>query len=179
MLPELSTIALRRHRLGLTQLQLAAAAGVSQSFIAKVEGGTLEPSYSRANALFRALEEMERKGEQRAADIMARRVISVKPNDRLERTVKLMRRHSISQLPVVSGKGQVGSITESGIVARMDSLERGGKVSQAMDEPFPQVPASMPVSAVTALLKEAPAVLVVEGKRVAGIITKADLLKTV
>ncbi len=47
-----------------------------------------------------------------------------------------------------------------------------------MDDPFPQVGEDAPVSLVANLLRVYPAVLVHRKEKVAGIITKADLLKT-
>ncbi|MEM2547192.1 MAG: helix-turn-helix domain-containing protein, partial [Candidatus Bathyarchaeia archaeon] len=59
MLPSLDEIAKRRKLLGLTQKQLAKIAGVSQSFVAKVESGKIDPSYSKVKAIFDVLERME------------------------------------------------------------------------------------------------------------------------
>ncbi|MCK4496763.1 MAG: helix-turn-helix domain-containing protein, partial [Candidatus Aenigmarchaeota archaeon] len=46
MLPEIKSIKNRRKLLGLTQKDLAKQAGVSQSFIAKMESGRINPSYN-------------------------------------------------------------------------------------------------------------------------------------
>jgi len=46
----------KRKELGLTQSKLAASAGVSQSIIAKIEAGSVDPSYSVVQRLFSALE---------------------------------------------------------------------------------------------------------------------------
>jgi predicted transcriptional regulator len=42
--------------LGLTQGQLAKIAGVSQSFIAKIESGKIDPSYSKVKTIFDVLD---------------------------------------------------------------------------------------------------------------------------
>jgi len=55
-LPDLSRIAVMRKRMGLTQTELAEKAGVSQSLIARVEAGTVDPRYSKVEKIFRALE---------------------------------------------------------------------------------------------------------------------------
>ena len=44
MLPSLGEIPKKRKELGLTQSRLALSAGVSQSIIAKIEAGSVEPS---------------------------------------------------------------------------------------------------------------------------------------
>ncbi|MGC8949367.1 MAG: CBS domain-containing protein [Thermoprotei archaeon] len=48
-----------------------------------------------------------------------------------------------------------------------------------MDEPFPQIPVKTPLSVISTLLQTFNAVLVVNKGRVAGIITKADVLKVI
>ena len=52
MLPTLEIIPDRRRKLGLTQSQLASLAGVSQSYIAKLEAGKIEPSYIKIKSIF-------------------------------------------------------------------------------------------------------------------------------
>jgi DNA-binding XRE family transcriptional regulator len=47
MFPTLQDIAKRRRQLGLKQTELAKAAGVSQSLIAKLEAGTIDSSYTK------------------------------------------------------------------------------------------------------------------------------------
>ena len=52
----LALIGKLRRQLGLTQKELARKAGVSQSLIAKVESGLIDPAYSKVVQLFQALE---------------------------------------------------------------------------------------------------------------------------
>ncbi|MBI2647565.1 helix-turn-helix domain-containing protein, partial [Candidatus Woesearchaeota archaeon] len=52
-----------RKKLELTQTQLANRAGVSQSLIAKVESGRIDPTYSKTKKIFSALSELEKKEE--------------------------------------------------------------------------------------------------------------------
>ncbi|MEM0475595.1 MAG: helix-turn-helix domain-containing protein [Candidatus Norongarragalinales archaeon] len=66
VLPELGEVKKRRKALNLTQSALARLAGVSQSFIAKVERGKSDPAYSLAKRVFDALEALETKTEKRA-----------------------------------------------------------------------------------------------------------------
>jgi len=61
MLPSLDEIAKKRKMLGLTQKELARMAGVSQSSIAKIESGKIDPSYNKVKAIFDVLERMETK----------------------------------------------------------------------------------------------------------------------
>src|SRR5687767_16022587 len=56
VIPEIDEVRLLRRQLGLTQQELARMAGVSQSLIAKIERGLVQPSYSNVKRLVEALE---------------------------------------------------------------------------------------------------------------------------
>lgn len=179
----LETIAKRRRRLGLTQKQLADQAGVSQSYIAKLEARKIEPSYSRVKAIFEALQRIEQGSEARAQEIMTSEIVGVRVNDWVRKAVDLMREFGYSQLPVFDGERSVGSVSESTIVETIVDGERReaitvGPVSEIMDDAFPQVGGDAPVSLLTSLLRVYPAVLVSSKGEIVGIVTKADLLKT-
>jgi len=183
MLPPVERIAERRKRLGLTQSQLAELAGVSQSYIAKLEAGKIEPSYRRVRAILEALQRVEDGRGVRAGDIMFRDVVSVEAYEPVRRAAELMRGYGYSQLPVLEGGRVVGSISEKTIVERFMDGEDGSTlaerpISEVMDEAFPQVGEETPLSLLTALLRVYPAVLVTKRGRIIGIVTKADLLKT-
>jgi predicted transcriptional regulator len=183
MLPELDTIAHRRRSLGLTQIQLAERASVSQSYIAKLEARKIEPSYSKVRAILEVLDSLERGKETRAEEIMSAKIVSVQKDDLVQSAVDTMWETGFSQLPVMDGDRPVGSITERTIIDRMRNGGTGGPmgeqpISTIMDDPFPQVGEETPVSIIAGLLRIYPAVLVQQREKVTGIITKADLLKT-
>jgi len=71
MIPSLSEIRKRRKALGLTQSGLARRAGVSQSLIAKVESGRLDPAYGKARKIFETLDAEAGGKGRKASDIMA------------------------------------------------------------------------------------------------------------
>jgi predicted transcriptional regulator len=184
VLSELSSIEPRRRRLGLTQLQLAKAAQVSQSLVAKVESGAVDPAYSRARALLEALDSLESKSKPTAGEVMTPKVHSVRPGELVKNVAAFMRRHQISQMPVVEGGSALGSVSEKAILDRIASQEDYAKIAHLkakdiMEEAFPVVSPSTPIGAVAELLKSFPAVLVRKGSEFCGIITKADLLKAV
>lgn len=169
--------------MGLTQTQMAELAGVSQSYIAKLEAKKIEPSYARVVAIFDALQRLEQKMEARASEIMTSEVVGVQNSDPVQRAAALMREFGYSQLPVFDGGRPVGSVSERNIVDRMVHSRDGEsvidmQVSEIMDEAFPQVGEEAPVSILTSLLRIYPAVLVYRRGEIAGILTKADLLKT-
>jgi predicted transcriptional regulator len=182
MLPELDTIASRRRALGLTQTQLAEKAGVSQSYIAKLEAKKIEPSYSKVRAILEVLNGLEQGRETRVDEIMSTEIVSVQQSDVIQRAVEIMWSTGFSQLPVMEGDRPVGSITERTIIDRITSTEDEGPVtdipiSEVMDDPFPQVGEDAPVSIIAGLLRIYPAVMVHHKGEISGIVTKADLLK--
>ncbi|WP_456367906.1 CBS domain-containing protein [Thermococcus sp.] len=168
-----------RKKLGITQEELAKKAGVTQAYIAKLEAGKVDPRLSTLNRILQALLECK-KAQLKAKDIMSSPVISVKPYETVENVIKLMSRHNISQVPVISGNKVVGSITERTLVRQ--SLEYDDiyehKVMELMDEPFPIVNEDEDLEVVKYLLEDNPAVLVQDKTgRIVGIITRVDLFR--
>lgn len=182
MLPRLEEISKRRRVLGLSQKHLARLAGVSQSMIAKIEAGKTEPSYLKTKAIFDTLEKMQRDKEPRARDLLQSKVVGVDEDDPVAKAATIMKETGFSQLPVFSGRHIVGSIAEKAI---MDRIVTGitprelssMSVSKVMTEAFPQIDDKAPLSMISNLLQYHPAVLVMRRGQVAGIITKADLLR--
>ena len=75
-----------RVQLGITQSELARAAGVSQSLIAKLESGLVDPSFSTMKAISEALRSQIRIEGKKASEVMSKPVISSSPRSR-SRTV--------------------------------------------------------------------------------------------
>jgi len=183
MLPQLDEIPKKRKALGLTQSKLAQLAGVSQSIIAKIESGTVDPSYSIAKRLVEALEkESIQTSRPRVSEIMSRPVISVSRTQLVRDAVDMMRKRGYSQLPVFDGNRCVGSISEKTILdraARGEPLESllNNRVRDIMDSPLPMVNDDTPLEMVLGLLQANYGVLVTKGESTIGILTKSDILK--
>jgi predicted transcriptional regulator len=183
MLPQLDEIPKKRKALGLTQSKLAQLAGVSQSIIAKIESGTVDPSYSIAKRLVEALEkESIQVSRPRVSEIMSRPVISVSRTQLVRDAVDMMRKRGYSQLPVLDGNRSVGSISEKTILdraARGEPLESllNNRVRDIMDSPLPMVNDDTPLEMVLGLLQGNYGVLVTKGESTIGILTKSDILK--
>ncbi len=182
MLHSLETVAMRRRTLGLTQTELANLAGVSQSYIAKLEANKIEPSYTKVVAILRALSQLEQGKETKASEIMTTEIISVQKNESVERAVNLFWAHGFSQLPVLDGDRPVGSITERTIIDKMVNSDGEGPISdrpisEIMEDPFPHVGEDAPVALIANMLRIYPAVLIHRRGEIVGIITKADLLR--
>ena len=181
MLPAIDIIPDRRRKLGLTQNQLADMAGVSQSYIAKLEAGKIEPSYLKVKAIFEALDQVERRKEVSAGEMMTKKVVSVEADAYILEAVEAMRKHGFSQLPVTMDGKPVGGVSERTLLDQVlypDDDEPPGRrrVMEVMEESFPQVSDDAPLSLLSSLLKYYPAVLVQRQGEIVGIITKADLL---
>ncbi len=181
--PELQDIERLRKRFGLTQEELARKAGISQSLIARIESGKVDPCYSRVARIFEALDEMKSRGI-RARELMTGRVVRIQAGDSMEKATRVMKRYDVSQLPVLKGKKQVGSISERVI---LDEIAKGTdvhtlsekKVSEFMEDAFPVVSPNAPLTSLSALLENHPAVLIVDRGDIRGIISRADLLKVI
>ncbi|MBS3131867.1 CBS domain-containing protein [Candidatus Woesearchaeota archaeon] len=172
---ELEEIKKIRRNLGLTQMQLAKQAGVSQSIIAKIESGKIDPTYSKVKKIFEAISYFEKKQETNAEQIMNAKVISVSPGEDIKEAIKKMKKYDISQMPVIDDHKSIGLISESILLnALMDG--KGKKVSDIMEDAPPIVSKKSSIKVISNLLRHYPMVLVTEGGKMAGLITKADLL---
>jgi len=172
---ELDEIKKIRKKLGLTQTELANRSGVSQSLIAKIESGRIDPTYSKAQKIFAALSDLEKKEEIKAEQIMAGRIISVEPADPIREAISKMKKSQISQLPVIDSHKLVGMVSESTI---LDALlnSKSTKVSEIMQDSPPIVSKATSIRVVSNLLKHYPIVVVSESGKLVGLITKSDLL---
>lgn len=183
MLPSLDEIPRRRKALGLTQSRLAELAGVSQSIIAKIESGSVDPSYSIARRLMDTLQKQSLDtARPRVSEIMSKPVISISRTQLVRDAVDLMKRRGYSQLPVFEGTRSVGSISEKTILdraARGEPLESllNGRVRDIMDSPLPTVGEDTPLEMMLGLLQGNYGVLVTRGENAIGIVTKSDILK--
>jgi len=182
MLPSLDEIAKKRKMLGLTQKQLARMAGVSQSFIAKVESGKIGPSYSKVKAIFDVLEKVETQVSHTAKRMFHRGVIGVQKDEQVAKAISLMMKHGYSQLPVFDGEQVVGCISEKTILNQVTAGKELSQLSQEiveeiMEEAPPRIDEDAPLPLISSLLHVYPAVLVTKKGKVVGIITKADLFK--
>jgi predicted transcriptional regulator len=183
MLPSLDEIPKRRKALHLTQSRLAELAGVSQSIIAKIESGTVDPSYSIVKRLVETLEKQSVDiTRPRVSDIMSRPVISISRMQLVRDAVDLMKKRGYSQLPVFEATRCVGSISEKTILdraARGEPLDLllNNRVRDIMDSPLPTVSEDTPLEMVLGLLQGNYGVLVTRGENAIGILTKSDILK--
>jgi predicted transcriptional regulator len=183
MLPNLQYIKQLRIRLGLTQRTLATHSGMSTSMINQIESGRCKPSYETARKIFEVLHSFEGQSAIKAGDICSRSLMFLQRNNTLHDAIELMRKHSISQLPVFHDSKLVGVVSED-LLARI-MIEREQKdikrmsVSAIMEPPPPIVDISMPAKALIPLVRFSKCVLVSEKGELVGVITVTDTLKIV
>ncbi|MCL5254024.1 MAG: CBS domain-containing protein [Candidatus Thermoplasmatota archaeon] len=184
--PRIEDIKKIRKQLDMTQSQLARAANVSQSTIAKLERNSISASYDIVTRVFNTLESegRSRKLRKTAKDVLHPSVVSVNNFATLAEVSELLKRKGYSQLPVMSGERVIGSISEEAILDKLRdgiSIEElaGIRVEEVMNEAYPVISEETPVEAVASLLTHSTAVLVQRRGRISGIITKSDLLKLI
>lgn len=173
---ELKDVKVLRKKFGLSQTELARAANVSQSLIAKVEANRLDPTYSNAKKIFDALESLSKKHEVKAEQIMEKKIISIMPDTSIKEVITKMKSHEISQMPVIVNDKVIGLVSETNL---LDAVMQGKKYSaeDIMQDAPPIVSRNTSVEVVSSLLRYFPMVLVHEKGKLLGLITKSDLVR--
>lgn len=186
VIPNGSLIRRLRKAVGLTQKELARRAGLSQSLISRIERGNIDPRLSTVRKIMKVIEGLSVSSKITAGEIMHKPVITVETNQPVRVAVELMEKYDISQLPVVDEEGRpVGAIQESTLInflVREKNFRRFSEkqIRNIMEKPFPQVTPSTSIQELLYIFSQGiPAVLVVEDGRIAGIITKIDLITAI
>jgi len=194
-LPDLDKIRQMRKRLNLSQRELASMAGVSQSLIAKIERGSIDPSYSNVRKILMAFEEVLRRrkvegmklgAQLTVGDLATRGVVQVVPEQTVGECVERMMKGRFTQLPVMVGDKVVGGITDDRIRDYTIEETRANrktydmvmqtKVEEVMMDPFPILSEDTPIELASVHLQREEAVLVSRKGQIVGILTSADFL---
>ncbi|MFP4169778.1 MAG: XRE family transcriptional regulator [Methanomassiliicoccales archaeon] len=194
-LPELSRIREIRKALNVSQRELANLAGVSQSLVAKVESGSIDPSYNKVRKVFEAFEEAIRTqkvvGEEvdeelTVLDLATKGVVSVTPDQSVGEAVDRMMKGRFTQLPVMEGDRVVGSLTDDLLRGYTIQETRTGKrtydevmetpLREVMEPPFSILKEDTSIELASMHLQREEAVLVSSQGAIVGILTSADFL---
>lgn len=172
-----------RMKQGVTQTELAKTSGVSQSVIAKIESGKIDPSYSSVKKIFEALNN-DSKNSQLAGHVLNPKLIVAKSNEPIKDVIKLMKEHEISQVPVVEERKIIGLATESSILEYLsETTDPAHFISQPVSiistQSPPMIPKNTPLHVVLSLLSHFPMLVVFDNHKYLGGITKADLLNRI
>ncbi len=123
--------------------------------------------------------------EKTVADVLSSRerfaLVTAQPDDRMTAVVGCMKEHDISQVPVVDAQGKlVGIVTE---VDLLEHLLHGGHdhdpaetIATIMNPNVLTVASSVSVESVLTAFERGKVIVVVEGDRPVGILTKIDLI---
>ncbi|MEI2730705.1 MAG: cystathionine beta-synthase [Dermatophilaceae bacterium] len=111
-------------------------------------------------------------------------LVHTHPNETLRQAVDILREYAVSQMPVVNAEPPVTSGEVAGSVSERHLLELlftgrarlTDPVARHMEAGLPIVGSGEPIASARAELEVADAVLVVDGGRPIGVLTRADLL---
>ncbi len=183
LLPPINEIKKRRLALGISQKKLASSVGTSQSLIAKIESSRVHPSYDVVRKIFEFLDRAEQPRTGLAKDIEKKDLVWIKRSDKVRDAAEKMKQYGFSQLPIRDDKEEicVGSISERQIVnaslsANDPKAFYDRPVIEVMEQQFPVVDETIPVTAVAMLLQHSQAILTARRGKIVGIITPSDLL---
>ena len=177
-----------RKKVGLTQAELAERVGISQSLVARIEKGQVNPSVGTLKRILNIIEE-QKESHSTIRDLLKWKghssklnpLIWVSPEDKVRRAVILMRRHGISQLPVLKGNTSIGSISDGVIIKQLMTIGSQTvfalSVHEIMEPAFPTIDINENVeSALSKIASGIDAILVLDEERPVGIITKIDII---
>jgi predicted transcriptional regulator len=170
-----------RLRRGFSQALLANKAGLSQPLIARIENGTINPPMLTVKRILDVLYEEGDEQAITADNIAIRPVTVVRTTDLVSDAIEIMGRKGVSQVPVCDETGFiVGGLTEKRLteVAIHEGKEAmNDPVKSIMETIFPVVGKDATIQDIQDKLLEGPAVVVMDGEKLFGIITKTDLLR--
>jgi cystathionine beta-synthase len=114
----------------------------------------------------------------RAKPKNVRAVIGVRSRDPISKAIKLMTDLDISQLPVVKGGVQVGSVSVRSMIKNVAARRKGLDlfVEDVMESPLPTVDKMGVLLNPAAMMRDRNAVVVVDGEKVVGVITTIDVI---
>ena len=166
-----------RRRSGRTQAELASEIGVSQSYIARLERGSLDPKLSLVRKI---VEVLTGRTSMTCSEIMTTNPITIDARDVVSTAVSLMQQNNFSQLPVLRGTQMIGIITEWDIIQNLQHNLHEISVQAVMSPSGSlMIDESTPVEVIIPLFEKYQAVLIHNQGRIQGIITRSDLLKLI
>lgn len=108
------------------------------------------------------------------------KLVSVSKSTTVRQALELIKKHSISQLPVVENDACIGTVTESNLLSTVleDSSKFDKSVAHGMEPPLPDVELNEDLQTIVKFFSQKiPAVLLRDESKLVGIITRFDLLE--
>lgn len=115
-----------------------------------------------------------------ACDIMTRKVCTISPEASVQEVAQLLYQERISGVPVVNADGKIiGIVTEADIISK--ASREGMRVADIMSHEIIAVTEDTPINEIALLLSERKIkrVPVVSGGKLAGIVSRADIIYAV
>jgi predicted transcriptional regulator len=169
-----------RLKRGFSQAHLADKAGVSQPLIARIEKGTINPPLLTVKRILDALYAEIIVEKITAKDIAVKDVITVRINDKLGDAIGKMGQNGVSQVPVLDEAGKiVGGLTEKGlteVIINEGKESMNSAVVTIMEPKFPEINTEATITEIQDKLLQGAAVVVMDGQKLFGILSKTDLL---
>jgi glucose-6-phosphate 1-epimerase len=122
-------------------------------------------------------------GEARAGDVLAAKprhlLVAAAPTDRVREIIERLKIHDISQMPVLSDGKLIGMITESTLLTHLAAPGHTVEdaIASIINQQVTTVAPDQSAASLMSLFGSGQAVIVVEGDRVLGILTKLDLIE--
>lgn len=106
-----------------------------------------------------------------------RAVITARPQEKLTEVIEKMKKHGISQLPMLDGDKVVGIVAENDVLNYLLTADKEGGAAADVAEPnFAVVDPSTSVSIVGQFFKQNKVVVVYDDTKLTGILTKIDFI---
>lgn len=159
-----------RKKTGLTQKKLAELTGVSQSQIAKIESELIEPSHKTIVLIVNVLEKKIKK-QLSIKKIINKNIVCINTKNTLQEAIDTMKKHSVSQLPVIENDKVFGVISEKSII---ENFSKSKKIIDYIQSQPPIISEETSYEIVGFLLKENDIVLIKKREKIIGIISRQD-----
>jgi len=141
-----------------------------------MESGLLDPSYSKTKRLFSTLDSLRHINEKKAKDVMEKKLVTVDSHAEIRHAIGMMKRYSISQLPVLAHDEVIGLVSESDMLDALVNHKSVRKVSEVMQDNPPSVSTNTSIDVVLNLLKFYALIAVKDKGKLVGVITRSDIL---
>jgi predicted transcriptional regulator len=165
-----------RTKLGITQQKFAKTANVSQSLIAKIEAGLIDPSYSNVLKIEQAVNDLSNTKEPSAEDIMNKKILFVHSDDKVSDIIKLMKKTNVSQVLVEEINSIVGLVSEGSLLEHDFAKFQALSAKDVMLDAPTIVSHKTKLSLLASLLTQYPIVVIQQNTKFVGVVTKSDLL---
>ena len=166
-----------RKQLDMTQHAFANEIGISQSMVAKIESGKLDPTYSSVKKIEERVMHLTKKEDGEAKDIMCQKIFSVKKDENAKDAINLIVEKDISQVLVVERGNVIGLVTEAMLLSGDLDKIKEKKIFEVMGEAPPIINKNARMEVILQLLKFYPILLVKDAGKLVGVITRTDIIR--